>query len=462
MQVATPCVALSEEDAERPAGIATQSVATRKNGRHIMIHLTLPLLGEGMIEAEVGRWLKQPGDVVQEGEPLVEIETDKVTTEVVAEAAGVLREILVAAGEMARVNQPIAVMGETAFDANGSADAPVAKEMEQAVDKATPAPAANSVTQTTSQPTSNAADNFEPRPYQGRISPVVARMVEANALDLNHVPGTGQEGRITKKDVQNFLEAQPDQVNGDEPQTPQSPPSPKPNLQSPIPNLANGQLHPLTPMRRTIADHMLRSKQTSPHATTVFELDFHAVAAHRDSHKADYAQRHAKLTYTAYIAAAIVEGLRAVPAVNSRWQDDGIFLHNAVHLGLAVAVEGGLVVPVIRDAQRLNLFGLAQAVGDVATRARDGVLQPSEMRDGTFTITNHGVFGSLFATPIINQPQCGILGVGAIEERVCVIAGMIAIRPRAYFSFSFDHRILDGAQADRFMQVVKRQIEEWT
>lgn len=427
-----------------------------------MNHLTLPLLGEGMIEAEVGRWLKQPGDVVQEGEPLVEIETDKVTTEVVAEEAGVLREILVAAGEMARVDQPIAVMGETEFDADASTNAPAADATEQAVADPMPAPAASSITQTSSQPTSNAAYQFEPRPYRGRVSPVVARMVEAHDLDLSHVPGTGKEGRITKKDVQNFLEAQPDQVNGDVPSPPQTQPPLQPNYQSPVTNLSAGQLQSLTPMRRAIADHMLRSKQSSPHATTVFELDFYAVAAHREAHKAEFAGRHAKLTYTAYIAAAVVEGLRAVPAVNSRWQEDGIFLHDAVHLGVAVAVDNGLLVPVIRDAQRLNLFGLAQAVGDVATRARDGALQPSEMRDGTFTITNHGVFGSLFATPIINQPQCGILGVGAIEERVCAIGGMIAIRPRAYFSFSFDHRILDGAQADRFMQVVKQRIEEWS
>ena len=429
-----------------------------------MTHLTLPLLGEGMIEAEVGRWLKQPGDVVQEGEPLVEIETDKVTTEVVAEEAGVLREILVAAGEMARVDQPIAVMGETEFDANGSADAPVVEETKQPVAGPTAAPAANSVTQTTAQPTSRAANDFQSRPYQGRISPVVARMVEAHDLDLSHVPGTGKEGRITKKDVQSFLAARQGQVNGNGRESPQPKVEPNnlPISQSPnLPNGIPGQLHPLTPMRRTIADHMVRSKQTSPHATTVFELDFHAVAAHREAHKAEYAQRNAKLTYTAYIAAAVMEGLRAVPEVNSRWQEEGIFLHDAVHLGVAVAVDKGLVVPVIRDAQRLNLFGLAQAVGDVASRAREGALQPAEMRDGTFTITNHGIFGSLFATPIINQPQCGILGVGAIEERVCVIGGMIAVRPRAYFSFSFDHRILDGAQADRFMQVVKQTIEGW-
>ncbi len=426
-----------------------------------MTNLTLPLLGEGMIEAEVGRWLKQPGDAVEEGEPIVEIETDKVTTEVVAEEAGVLREILVSAGEMARVDQPIAVLDETTTDANRSADAPVAGETGEAVAEPTTASSANSVTQPTVQPTSNAADDFEPRPYQGRISPVVARMVDAHDLDLSHIPGTGKEGRITKKDVQSFLETDQGQVNGDKPQPPQTQPIPISNLQSPISNLTSGTLQPLTPMRRTIADHMARSKQISPHATTVFEIDFHTVVAHREAHKAEYARRHAKLTYTAYIAAAVVEGLRAVPEVNSRWQEEGIFLHDAVHLGVAVAVDKGVVVPVIRDAQRLNLFGLAQAVGDVATRARDGLLKGADVRDGTFTITNHGIFGSLFATPIINQPQCGILGVGAIEERVCVIGGMIAIRPRAYFSFSFDHRILDGAQADRFMQVVKQTIEGW-
>ena len=427
-----------------------------------MTNLTLPLLGEGMIEAEVGRWLKQPGDAVEEGEPIVEIETDKVTTEVVAEEAGVLHEILVAAGEMARVDQAIAVMEAAEPDVDESADAQGAEETKKAAAEPAAAPAVPSVSQAEEQPTDNTADDFQPRLYQGRISPVVARMVEAHELDLSHVPGTGKEGRITKQDVQNFLERQKDQVNGDHLQAAQAQPVPQSNYQSPITNPPSGSLQPLSTMRRTIANHMVRSKQGSPHATTVFELDFHAVAAHREAYKSEYAQRQVKLTYTAYIAAAVVEGLRAVPQVNSRWQEDGIFLHDVVHLGVAVAVDEGLVVPVIRDAQRLNLFGLAQAVGDVATRARDGALKPTEMRDGTFTITNHGIFGSLFATPIINQPQAGILGVGAIEERVCVIGGMIAIRPRAYFSFSFDHRILDGAQADRFMQVVKQQIEEWT
>jgi 2-oxoglutarate dehydrogenase E2 component (dihydrolipoamide succinyltransferase) len=217
----------------------------------------------------------------------------------------------------------------------------------------------------------------------------------------------------------------------------------------------------MTSIRRAIADHMVRSKHTSPHVTTVFEVDFSAVVAHREAHKATFARDGANLTFTPYIVAATVKALKHHPLVNSVWADEGIFLKREINVGMATAIEDGLIVPVIKNADSLNLLGLARAVNDLAQRARQKGLRPDEVQGGTFTITNHGISGSLFATPIINQPQCGILGVGKIEKRVKVIGDAIAIRPLAYVSLTFDHRILDGASADAFVSTVKEVLEGW-
>jgi 2-oxoglutarate dehydrogenase E2 component (dihydrolipoamide succinyltransferase) len=221
------------------------------------------------------------------------------------------------------------------------------------------------------------------------------------------------------------------------------------------------ELLPLTNIRRAIAEHMVRSKHTSPHVTTVFEFDFAAVAAHRKAHKDSFARDGVRLTFTAYIVAATVQALKEHPLANSSWTDEGILLHRAVHIGMATAIGDGLIVPVIKNADGLNLLGVARAVNDLADRARAKQLKPDEVKGGTFSITNHGTSGSLFATPIINQPQSGILGVGAIEKRVKVIDDAIAIRPLAYVSFTFDHRILDGASADAFVSTIKKRIEEY-
>jgi 2-oxoglutarate dehydrogenase E2 component (dihydrolipoamide succinyltransferase) len=215
-------------------------------------------------------------------------------------------------------------------------------------------------------------------------------------------------------------------------------------------------------MRRAIAEHMVRSKHTSPHVTTVFDLDFSAVAAHRKANKTAFSQQGANLTYTAYIIAAIVQALQAHPLVNSSWTDDGIRIKKAINIGMATAVPDGLIVPVIKHAGELSLLGLARAITDLAERARKNKLAPDEVQDGTFTLTNHGVSGSLFATPIINQPQCAILGIGKIEKRVKVIDDAIAIRLMAFASLTFDHRILDGASADGFMNTVKETLEGWS
>lgn len=214
-------------------------------------------------------------------------------------------------------------------------------------------------------------------------------------------------------------------------------------------------------MRRAIAEHMVMSKHTSPHVTTVFEVDFSAVTAHRRAHKASFANDGANLTFTAYIVAALVQALKRHPRVNSTWRDDGLLLKREINIGMATAIETGLIVPVIKNADSLNLLGLARTINDLANRARQNQLRPDDVQGGTFTLTNHGTSGSLFATPIINQPQCGILGVGQIQKRVVVIEDMIAIRPMSYVSFTFDHRILDGASADYFVASFKEVIERW-
>jgi 2-oxoglutarate dehydrogenase E2 component (dihydrolipoamide succinyltransferase) len=214
-------------------------------------------------------------------------------------------------------------------------------------------------------------------------------------------------------------------------------------------------------MRRAIAGHMVRSKQTSPHATTVFEFDFSAVARHRDENKKQFLQDGARLTFTIYIVAAVVEALKQHPLANSVWTDEGILLKRPINIGIAVAIPDGLIVPVIKGADGLNLLGLARNINDLVKRARSKALKPDEVQGGTFSITNHGTSGSLLATPIINQPQAGILGIGKIEKRVKVIDDAIAIRPLAYASFTFDHRILDGATADAFISSVKEKIENW-
>jgi 2-oxoglutarate dehydrogenase E2 component (dihydrolipoamide succinyltransferase) len=219
---------------------------------------------------------------------------------------------------------------------------------------------------------------------------------------------------------------------------------------------------PLTGIRRAIAEHMVRSKHTSPHVTTVFEVDFSSVAAHRAANKATFARDGANLTFTAYLISTIVQALKAHPLVNSSWSDEGIILRKEINIGMAAATPDGLIVPVIKNADSLSLLGLARTINDLAERARIKNLRPDDVQGGTFTLTNHGTSGSLFATPIINQPQCGILGVGKIEKRVKVINDAIAIRPMAYISLTFDHRILDGASADAFMNTVKDTLENWS
>ncbi len=400
----------------------------------------MPQLGESVVEGTVSRWLKRVGERVEAFEPLLEVSTDKVETEIPSPGSGVLLAIYVEAGQTVAKGTLLAVIGD---------------EAGQPADSIAAAAAAPAHEQT-----------------GWHVTPVVARMAAEHRLDLAQIAGSGRGGRVTKKDIEAYLAAQGGQSapapwetpgSGDlfkpTDMPPQAAAAPSP---PPASRPADGELIALSPMRRAIAEHMVHSKlHSAPHVTTVFEVDLSAVLAHREVNKAAFDERGAHLTLTSYFAAAAVAALRTQPYLNAEWRGDGIFLHRRIHLGIAVALDEGLIVPVIRDAQEMNLLGLARAINDLAARARGRQLAADATRGGTFTITNHGVSGSLFATPIINQPQVAILGVGALEQRVKVIDGMIAVRPCAYISLTFDHRVADGATGDAFMAALKQTLEGW-
>ncbi|HQV27776.1 MAG TPA: dihydrolipoamide acetyltransferase family protein [Thermoflexales bacterium] len=418
----------------------------------------MPKLGESVVEGKIGRWLKQVGDAVREFEPLLEVETDKVTTEVTATVAGTLLQVLHADGAVVAVDTPIAVIG------------PAGAEIAQA-----PAPAeTHSRTVETVQSRSPLAARAT---GQSWVSPVVGRMAAEHGIDVATVVGTGEGGRVTKKDVLAFIEtrgvapAPVELAAWEQPGTgelfrPSEEQPGTPVTAAPDVSQTAGETIPLSAMRRAIAEHMLRSVSTSPHVTTVFDVDLSRVAAHRQANKAVFERDGANLTYTPYFVAAIVAGLKKHPSVNASWADNAVRLHKAVNVGVAVALgEDGLIVPVIRNADALNLLGLARAINDLGERARRRQLKPDETQGGTFTLTNHGASGSLFATPIINQPQCAILAAGKIEKRVVVVTrdgvDSIAIKTMCFIGLTFDHRMLDGAGADAFMSTVKAALEGW-
>jgi len=400
----------------------------------------MPQLGESVVEGTVVRWLKAPGDAVAKHEPLLEISTDKIDTEVPAPADGVLLEILVTEGMTVAAGTQLATIG-----APGTAPAQIP----------TPGQPPQEGKPTATQPAERATG-------RAFISPVVARMAAEQGVDLAQVKGTGLGGRITKKDMEAFLAAA---------STTAVAPAQVTALSVGVETGAEDVLQPLTTMRRALAQHMVQSKHASPHVTTIMEVDMTAVVRHREMNKGLLTRNDGMLTYTPYFVAATIPGLRAVPQANSRFTADGILLLRHIHVGIAVAVDGGLLVPVIHNADALSLAGLARAVNDLARRARAGQLLPDELQRGTFTLTNHGTGGSLIGTPIINQPQSSILGAGAIVKRPVVrsTAGSllphaddaIVIRPMCYLSYTFDHRILDGAQADKFLAVVKAKLEHW-
>ncbi|NLG71770.1 MAG: 2-oxo acid dehydrogenase subunit E2 [Chloroflexi bacterium] len=436
----------------------------------------MPQLGESVVEGTITRWLKTVGERVEEFEPLLEVNTDKVDSEIPSPAAGVLLEILVPEGTTIQAGAVLARIGEAGEQPSGNGS-PQGERQVETVEHAAEARLAEPVA---------AGEQRSAAPGPGRdsalgfISPVVARIAREQQVDLYQIQGTGRGGRITKKDILNYLEQRekaPASAPGvsapsiPEPAAPPpTPPSPEPApapARPAAPAAIPGEILPLTAVRRAIAEHMVASKRTSPHVTTVMEVDMSRVAAHRKANKEAFARDGVNLTFTPYLIAAIVSALKAYPIVNSSWTDEGVRIHKEINIGMATSLgEDGLIVPVIRSADQLSLLGLARTVNDLANRARARQLKPDEVKGGTFTLTNHGVSGSLFATPIINQPQCAILGVGAIQKRVVVIEDeygndVLSIRPMAYVTLTFDHRILDGAIADYFLGKVVESLQNW-
>ena len=398
----------------------------------------VPLLGEGVEEITVIKWLKQEGEAVKELEPLLEVNTDKVDTEIPSPASGTVLKIMLSEGMPAKVGEILAFIGKPgeALDAAPAQAPKPAAAMETA---AAAAAAPQSAPATISR-------------EMGFISPVVAKIAAEHGVSLQDVPGTGLNGRITKNDVLAFIQSP---APG---KAPARGPAPMP-----APVAASGdELIKHTVIRRQIAEHMLNSKHTAPHVLTVMEADMSRVVKHRASQKEAFARDGVKLTFTPYFILAIVSALKTYPNANSSWTDEGLLIRRAINIGMATSLgEEGLIVPVIKNADNLSLLAAARAVNDLAERARSKKLHPDEVKGGTFTLTNHGVSGSLFAFPVINQPQAGILGVGAMQKRVVVIDDAIAIRPMVYLSFVFDHRILDGASADWFLMKVKETLENW-
>jgi 2-oxoglutarate dehydrogenase E2 component (dihydrolipoamide succinyltransferase) len=432
--------------------------------------------------SQVLRWLKNVGETVAENEPLIEIETDKVTVEVASPGAGILREIVkgeqeeIEPGEVLGRIETVAVGGRAAAAAH-SVVAPVVDPASQAVSVGSVDVGSRGI-----QGTARAAG--EPAGGAAKqLSPAVRRLLAENGLEAAAVGGSGQGGRITVEDVLaaiasgkgagpgvgagsrvgvgpgNGLAARVGPASGAASQS-----------QSPAVADITGGSHriPHTAVRKRVAEHMVQSLlHTAPHVTTVFEVDLTAVLAHRLKHRDEFARRGAPLTLTAYFLQATVDAIRAVPEANSRWTDTALEVFDSIHIGVGTALEtGGLVVPVLRDVQSRDLFQTAEGLNDLVTRAREGRLVPADVRGGTFTISNHGVSGSLVATPIIiNQPQAAILGVGKLEKRPVVVeeggVDRVVIRPRCYVTLTIDHRVMDGHQANRFLQTFVARLTSW-
>jgi 2-oxoisovalerate dehydrogenase E2 component (dihydrolipoyl transacylase) len=421
----------------------------------MVMEFKMPQLGESVVEGTIGKWLKQVGDPVEEFEPLLEVVTDKVDTEIPSPMTGVLLEIRVQEGETVQVGEVIAVLGEAGEE---PAMRPAAPE------SAAPPPSAEAAPPEV--PTAEKPPGGRPV-GRGYLTPVVAKIASEHNVDLSQVKGTGRHGRITKKDILGYLEAREAAPPPVERAAPPPPVTKAPPPAPPPPGLAAGDVEvPLSKMRQAIVRHMRQSKDTAAHVTTFFEVDLGRVVAFRDTHKAEFAAEGIKLTYTPFFVEAVVVGLKAYPMLNAVLAGDKMIYKRAINIGLAVDLgEEGLIVPVLKNADEKNLRGLARAVGELAEGARLRTLSPDDVQGGTFSITNHGVIGSLAGTPIIPMPQVGILGVGAIEKRPVVVetelGDNIAIRPMAYLSLSFDHRAIDGATADRFLATVKAHLESY-
>jgi 2-oxoglutarate dehydrogenase E2 component (dihydrolipoamide succinyltransferase) len=445
--------------------------------------VVMPQMGESIAEGTIVRWMKSVGDTVERDEPLFEISTDKVDAEIPSPAAGVVAEIRAKEGETVPVNTVVAVIGSQARQPEkADRPAPAAAQPSSPTPSTSPvaAPAATSAAagrQSGEAPPRHAPAQDPAADVRQRSSPLVRKIAKEHNVDISQIHGSGLGGRVTKDDILAF-------VGGAGAAATRSTPRPsaaevtspaktlqaarvEPSAARPAPTSAAsgaglaGQTVPMSVMRRKIAEHMVASRRTSAHVHSAFEVNFSRVAQIREAKKTEFERAGAKLTYLSFIIKAVADALRAVPVVNASVEGDSIVYHKEVNIGVAVALDWGLIVPVIKDADEKNLLGLSRAVADLAGRARAKQLKPDDVAGGTFTITNPGVFGALFGMPIINQPQVAILGVGAIEKRPIVVDDAIAIRPMGHLVIGYDHRIIDGAIADEFMAQVKHAIENW-
>jgi pyruvate dehydrogenase E2 component (dihydrolipoamide acetyltransferase) len=458
-----------------------------------MTDVVMPQMGESIVEGTLTKWLKKPGEHVDRDEPLFEISTDKVDTEIPSPTAGVLKEVLVEEGKTVAIST---VVGRIEEGAGNGASAPAPAAAKQAPAPPTPKP-------TPAQPAAKAPPAPEPLPEPvahsagpypipveepappveaespaGPLSPLVRKMAREYGIDLRQVKGTGGGGRITKQDLEAYMSAQGARTMAQSTApalaapaltapaasatptvyTPVQPPAPMPRAEAP-----RARVEPMSVMRQRIAEHMVMSKRISAHVTTVHKTDMTKIAKMRERNKAEFQARYGySLTFLPFVAKAAAEAIRHFPIVNASIEGSNIIYHNEINIGIAVALENGLIVPVIRNADEKNVVGLQRSIVDLSTRARSRQLKPDEVQGGTFSITNFGSFGSVFATPVINQPQVAILGVGAVEKTPVVIDDAIAIRSVAYLALTFDHRLIDGALADQFTGKVKSILEDWS
>ncbi len=474
-----------------------------------MIDVVMPQMGESIVEGTLTKWLKKAGERVERDEPLFEISTDKVDTEIPSPSAGVLAEVLVQEGTTVGIN---AIVGRISDGA--SAPAPAAQQAAPPPPPPAPAPAAAAAppppAPVAAAPawTPVAAQPAAPAPAEeaGPLSPLVRKMARENNVDLNKVHGTGAGGRITKQDLESYINAQSAPAPAAQPAPPPpaaaAPPPPPPppaaapapppappetamaTIQAPVnvpppapiaprqpeppppqmPGAAPGlRVEPMSNMRQKIAEHMIFSKRTSAHVTTVHKVDITKVAKLREKLKGQVqAQYGFSLTYLPFVIRAATSALRQFPLVNASIDGTNIIYHRDINVGMAVALENGLIVPVIRNADEKNVIGLQRTIVDLAARSRSRQLRPDEVQGGSFSVTNFGSFGSIFATPVINQPQVAILGVGSVQKEPVVVDDAIAIRSMCYLALTFDHRLIDGALGDQFTAKVKQVLENWT
>ena len=450
--------------------------------------VVMPQMGESIAEGTIVRWIKKVGDPIDKDEPLFEISTDKVDAEIPSPGAGVLLEIKVKEGETVPVNSVVAVIGAKGEGAGSAgstgsagtpATAPVAAAPAVPPRAATPAPPTPAAARPAA-PVARPAEPVEPvepgeptRPSSVealrrlRSSPLVRKIAKEHGIDISQMNGTGLSGRVTKQDILTYIEHPlPTAAGAGTDRAPRRAPSPRGRRRHrPPPAFAPGEnvrIEKMGVMRKKIADHMVMSIHTSPHVYSAYEVDFSRIDAIRKAKKAEFEAAGAKLTYTAFIAKATVDTIRQFPFSNASIDGDNIVYKRDINLGIAVALESGLIVPVIRNADERNLLGLSRAIQDLAYRARNKQLKPEEVQGGTFTITNPGIFGAVFGLPIISQPQVAILGVGSVDKRVVVDRGdMIAVRPMCYLTLGYDHRLIDGADAGRFLQALKDRLQDF-